>query len=226
MTQNAKRCALILAGCGAKDGAEITEAVSLLIALSQEGFVVTSFAPDREQYHVLNHITDTSLNSEKRNILVESARIARGNVYSLETIQESDFDVLCFSGGFGVAKNLCDFAFEGKNAVLEADIQDVLYQFIEAKKVIAGLCISPILFALAAKELNIKNVAITLGQKSSVSDTVESWGIVHQPKQTFEACIDAQNKFVSAPAYMDDEATPADIFASAAALVHGIEQLL
>ncbi|MES2614587.1 MAG: isoprenoid biosynthesis glyoxalase ElbB [Bdellovibrionota bacterium] len=222
-----KKVALILAGCGAKDGAEITEAVSLLVAFSQENYEVNMFAPNRPVHHVINHLNNEICANETRNILVESARIARGKIQPLEELDEKKFDILAFSGGFGVAKNNCDFAFKGEQAKLHNDIKNVLVQFVQSKKVVAALCIAPVLLALVAKELKLKQVLITLGSnENDASKIVRSWGIETKDKKVREACVDIDNKFVTAPAYMDDSATPADIFASATALVRGINELL
>lgn len=226
MKKTSKRCALVLAGCGAKDGAEITEAVSLLISLSQHGFITKMFAANRPLYHVVDHLSDRVQESETRNILTEAARIARGKIAPLQSLKSEDFDILCFAGGFGVAKNYCDFAFAGKDAVLESDIKHVLFDFINAQKILAGLCISPVLLALAAKELKLSESKVTLGVESDVSRMIEAWGVKHEVTQVNEACVDTKNRFVTAPAYMDDNATAADIFASANALVNGVETLL
>lgn len=221
-----KNVALVLAGCGAKDGAEITESVSLMIALSQAGLNVKIFAPDRDCFHVVNHLNNEVMQSSQRNALVEAARIARGQISSLAELRAQEFDALCFAGGFGVAKNLCDFAFSGKDAVLNDDVKAVLFDFIRNKKAVAALCIAPILLALAAKELNLSNVQLTVGESSSdAAKIISSWGIHHLEKKVFEACIDKNNKFVTSPAYMDDNATPADIFASASALVDGLNSM-
>lgn len=224
MTKN--RVALVLAGCGAKDGAEITEAVSLLIAFSQQNFAVTLFAPNRATHHVINHLNNEICISEHRNILTEASRIARGKIQALTSLQIENFDILSFSGGFGVAKNLCNFAFEGEKAKLEDDVKDILFKFIKTNKITSALCIAPILLALAAKELNLTQAQITLGDNNNdASKIVRKWGIACVTKSTNEACIDPINKFVTAPAYMYDNASPADIFASATALVNGIKDL-
>lgn len=221
---NMKKVALILAGCGAKDGAEITESVALMIAFTQANYAVSIFAPDRNTFHVVNHLNDEVSQTEPRNMLVEAARIARGKISPISTLSANDFDVLCFAGGFGVAKNLCDFAFSGKEAILSEDVKRVLFDFIHAKKIVAALCISPMLLAIAAKELQLKDVQLTVGESSSdAAKIIQTWGIQHIEKQVFEAYVDTKNKFVTAPAYMDDTASPADIFASATALVTAVK---
>lgn len=218
-----KNVALVLSGCGAKDGAEITESVALMIALAQAHYNVQIFAPDRNFYHVINHLNGAVVPEESRNMLTEAARIARGKILPIENLSAHEFDILCFFGGFGVAKNFCDFAFSGPKAALENDIKRVLFEFIKAKKIIGALCIAPILLAIAARELQLSDVKLTFG--SSTSDAAKlltQWGIQHEEKNVNEACIDQKNKFVTAPAYMDDKASAADIFASASALVKGL----
>lgn len=218
-----KKVALVLAGCGAKDGAEITESIGLMIALSQANYSVQIFAPDRSFYHVINHITNNVEQTESRNMLLEAARIARGKILPLSKLSSYDFDILCFAGGFGVAKNLCDFAFAGENAKLAEDVKKVLFDFIQAKKIIGALCIAPILLALAAKELKLKNVKLTFGSSDNdAAKIVTQWGIESVEKKVNESCIDVVNKFVTSPAYMDDKASAADIFASATSLVNSL----
>lgn len=218
-----KKVALVLAGCGAKDGSEITESVALMIALAQANYTVQIFAPNRNSYHVVNHLNGDVVQHDSRNMLTEAARIARGKILPIENLSVHKFDILCFSGGFGVAKNFCDFAFSGANATLKNDVKQVLVEFIKAKKVIGALCIAPILIALAAKELKLSDVKLTFGASTSDSaQLLAQWGIQHEEKKVNEACVDVKNKFVTAPAYMDDNASAADIFASAVALVKGL----
>ncbi len=221
------KVALILAGCGAKDGTEITEAVSLLIALYAENFDVKIFAPNRNVHEVVDHTNNKICDLESRNMLTEAARIARGKIHPLDQLNSNEFDILCFAGGFGVAKNLCDFAYKGEQAKLENDISNILISFIKKNKIVAALCIAPILIGIAARELNISNAQITLGDATNdASKIAENWGIKVINKKVDEACVDPINKFVTAPAYMYDLATPADIFASATALVGGIKSIL
>ncbi|MEY4064219.1 MAG: isoprenoid biosynthesis glyoxalase ElbB [Pseudomonadota bacterium] len=227
-TPASARVALILAGCGAKDGSEITEAVSLLIALSQKGYVVQCFASERDTHHVVDHLTGSEKPSEKRNQRHEAARIARGNVRSLTDLKAADFDAVVIAGGFGVVKNLCNFAFAGVDAVLQNDVKTSLLPFVQQNKVCAALCIAPVVLALLCREANRQGVRLTLGSGAArdAVATIETWGAVHQPTRQGEACVDTESRFVSAPAYMYDDATPADIMASAVALVDGISTLI
>jgi enhancing lycopene biosynthesis protein 2 len=161
-------------------------------------------------------------------MLVEAARIARGKVEALEELRAKDFDALVFSGGFGVAKNLCNFAFVGSDASLKEDVKAVLQDFLNSKKPIGALCIAPILLALIARENGLKGATVTLGDGSAASavQAVKAWGLEHTPCTVRQAVIDKKHRFVSSPAYMFESATAADVFASACALVKGIKQLL
>ena len=221
------RVALVLAGCGAKDGAEITESVSLMVALAQAGFSTSVFAPDRPTAHTINHFTGKE-EGTPRNILTEAARIARGKVSSLSHLKADDFDALVFAGGFGAAKNLCNFAFAGQDATLQNDVKTALIPFFKAHKPIAALCIGPVVVALGAREAGITGIHLTLGDGSAVDAVraVELWGAVHVPTAVDAACVDKLHRIVTSPAYMYDHATPADIFASATALVKDLQEVL
>jgi enhancing lycopene biosynthesis protein 2 len=222
------KVALVLAGCGAKDGAEITEAVSLLIELSRQGYSVQCFASERPLHHVVNHLSGAEVAQECRTQLVEAARIARGQVKPLRALKAADFDVLALAGGFGVAKNLCDFAFSGAEARLYDDVRTALLPFLQERKVAVALCIAPVVLALLAREAGIRGVKLTLGSGDATDAVrcIESWGAMHSPTRPGEACIDREHLMASAPAYMYDDATPSDIFASAQALVRGIDILI
>lgn len=221
-----RKVAVVLAGCGAKDGAEITEAVSLLVALSEAGIEARLFAPNRPLHHTIDHLHKKEV-AEKRNILVEAARIARGDIAPIESLDVARFDALAFGGGFGVAKNLCNYAFAEVDARLFDDVKVPLVGFLRAKKPVAALCIAPIVVALGVREIGIKSAKLTLGDgsdKAAVS-AIEKWGLRHVPCANNEACVDTENRLVSSPAYMLADATPADIFASARALVAGLDTL-
>ena len=222
------RVAVLLAGCGAKDGSEITESVGLLIALSQRGIPFDCFAPDRKTHHVVDHLSGKEIVQESRNQLHEAARIARGKILPLSQLSADDYDAVALAGGFGAAKNLCNFAFAGLDATLEHDVKKSLLPFLEKKKPLAAMCIAPVILALLCREANIKSAQLTLGDGSAEGavKAIESWGAKHQPTGRHEACVDELHRLVSAPAYMFDDATPADIFNSACALVNGLQSLL
>ena len=108
---SSKNILVILSGCGVYDGAEIHESVLTLLALARHGASVTIAAPNKDQMHVINHATGDVM-SESRNVMVEAARIARGQITDLSEIQSGDYDAVFIPGGFGAAKNLCTFATE------------------------------------------------------------------------------------------------------------------
>jgi len=222
------RVAVVLAGCGAKDGTEITEAVSLLIALSQKGLMFECFAPNRKTHHVVDHLNGRESAQEVRNQLHEAARIARGKVHPLSQLACDSFDAVVLAGGFGVAKNLCNFAFAGADAILEEDVKKALLPFLEKKKPLGALCIAPVVLALLCRESHIAGARLTLGDGSADAAVraIESWGSQHSPTERTEACVDKTHRLVSAPAYMFDDATPADVFACATSLIAGVQSLL
>ena len=158
-----KKFAIILAGCGVYDGAEIHEAVMTMYAVMKNGAEYQLFAPDIAQHHVVNHLTGAEM-PETRNVLVESARIARGKIKPLPDLDMRDFDALLFPGGFGVAKNLCSFAFKGADCEVHPQVTKVVREAVSLRKPIGRLCISPVILAkvLGDVEITIGNDTGTL----------------------------------------------------------------
>ena len=193
-----KKFAVVLAGCGVYDGAEIHEATLTLYSIAKNGAVYEIFAPDIDQHHVVNHITGDEMN-EKRNVLVEAARIARGNIKPLSEFNANDFDALVFPGGFGVAKNLCTFAFDGPDCKVNQDAENAVRQMYKAGKPIGALCISP---ALIAKVL--RKVEVTIGQDQGTKNAIEQLGAKHVMTNHGEIVIDKVNKIITTPCYMLD----------------------
>lgn len=222
----AKRVAVVLCGCGRGDGSEIHESVSVLIALAQHGAAYRCFAPDRDQAEVVNHLTGEVVANERRNCLVEAARIARGAISPLSQLRESEFDAVIFPGGFGAAKNLCTFAKQGEQMSVSDDVAAVIRGFHNAGKPVGLVCIAPV---MGAKVLGTKaggpGCEVTIGiehgpgGKGGVSAAIECWGSVSVPKRVEETHVDTKRKVYSAPAYMDDGATPAQVFAGISAMV-------
>lgn len=220
------KVAVVLSGCGFLDGAEITEAVSTLIALSQAGFSYDIFAPDRPQMHVVDHAKGTPT-GESRNILCEAARIARGKIAALGELQSADYAAIVFPGGFGAAKNLCNFAVAGEDATMFPDVQTVIMPFVATKKPVVAICAAPLLLGLAAKLADIHGARITLGAGGEpLAQAITAWGQEHVSLPVEQACVDEANRFVSAPAYMYGEASPAQIFASVTAAIGALSALL
>lgn len=193
-----KKFAVVLSGCGVFDGAEIHEATLSMYAIKKQGAEYEIFAPDIEQHHVINHITGDEMN-EKRNVMVEAARIARGNIKPLSEFNAADFDAILFPGGFGVAKNLCTFAFEGADCKVDADTEKAIKEMYKAGKPIGALCISPV---VVAKILG--NVELTIGQDKDTADAVEKMGAHHKQTNHGEVIIDAKNNVYTTPCYMLD----------------------
>lgn len=193
-----KNIAVVLAGNGVFDGAEIHEATLTLLAIAQQEASYQCFAPDVEQAHVVNHITGEEM-QETRNVLIEAARIARGNIKALSEYQAEEFDAIVFPGGFGAAKNLCTFAFEGPDCKVNKDVERAILCTVEAGKPLGALCISPALFAKV-----LGNVQLTIGQDQGTADAIESMGASHVKTTHGEIVVDEKLKVVSTPCYMLD----------------------
>lgn len=192
-----KRVAVILSGCGVQDGAEIHESVLTLLRLDQRGVEVQCFAPDIAQHDVINHLTGEEM-SESRNVLVESARIARGAIKDIREANAEDFDALIMPGGFGVAKNLSNFAFEGVHCSLQPELLTLAEAFAESGKPIGLICISP---ALAAKIYG-PGVTCTIGNDPDTAKAICKMGGNHKECAVDEIVEDTARKLVSTPAYM------------------------
>ncbi len=217
----AKKVAVVLSGCGYLDGAEIRESVLTLLELDRNGAQVEIFAPDELAYHTINH-KQGEPEGEARNILVESARIARGKVTPLGELDHTKFDALVFPGGFGVAKNLCTFAFKGPEAIVTPAVQSVIEQFYSAAKPIGALCIAPALIALALKD---KGIELTIGNDEGTASALKTLGAVHKNCAPNEIAVDMKNKIVSTPAYMYDDAPLAKIADGIAACIKKVVEL-
>ncbi|PCJ21527.1 MAG: isoprenoid biosynthesis protein ElbB [Candidatus Cloacimonadota bacterium] len=196
------KIAVILSGCGVFDGSEIHEAVLTLLALDQRNQEVHILAPNIDQHHVINHQNGEEMN-EKRNVLIESARIARGAVTSLSESDPSQFDAIILPGGFGAAKNLSNFAFIGSKALVLEELSNFLLEFKKYNRPIGAICISPVLLALLNKELgNNSKLSLTIGNDEDTSEALKILGCNHESKSVHEICVDTTHKIVTTPAYM------------------------
>ncbi len=193
-----KKFAVVLAGCGVFDGAEIHEATLTLLAIKKLGADYQCFAPDMEQHHVINHITGDEMN-EKRNVLIESARIARGDIKNLSEFDPKDFDALIFPGGFGAAKNLSTVAFKGAEADVHTEVEKAVKTMLQAKKPIGALCISP---AFIAKILG--DVKVTIGQDEGTAQAIEAMGGTHITADHSDVVVDDEKLVFTTPCYMLD----------------------
>ena len=192
-----KKIAVILSGCGVYDGAEIHESVITLLRLDQRGAQVECFAPDVAQLHVINHLTGEEM-PESRNVLVESARIARGAVKDIGQANAADFDALIVPGGFGAAKNLSNFAVEGAGCSINPQVLALAEAFAEAGKPVGLICISP---ALAAKIYG-PGVTCTIGNDADTAAALDKMGATHVECTGEDIVEDPARKLVSTPAYM------------------------
>lgn len=191
------KVAVILSGCGVFDGAEIFESVLTLLALEHAGCEYQCFAPNMPQYHVLNHLTGEPM-QESRNVLVEAARIARGNVQDLATAKAEDFDALILPGGFGAAKNLSDFAFKGADCTIQPEVLKFCQAMAQQQKPLGFVCIAP---AMIPNILG-KETKLTIGNDAATANAIEQMGGVHINCAVDSIVVDEAHKVVSTPAYM------------------------
>lgn len=192
------KVAVVLAGCGVFDGAEIYESVLTLLNLDTRGVDYQCFAPDMEQMHVINHLSGEIAEGESRNVLVEAARITRGNIKNLNEAQAADFDALIIPGGFGVAKNLSDFAVKGSECSIQVDLMKFAQAMKTAGKPIGLICIAPTMSA----RIFGKGVECTIGNDADTAAAIESMGGKHIICPVTQCHVDKQNKLVTTPAYM------------------------
>lgn len=190
--------AVVLSGCGRADGSEIHEAVFALLCVQNMGCTFQCFAPNINQAAVINHLDNQPM-AETRNVLVESARIARGNILPLEDFHAEDFDGIIFPGGLGAVTNWCDFASKGTQCSVDTSVREVIRNCWEHKVVIGAMCIAPVLVALVLAD---KKVHFTLGAGGATADKLEKLGAVHEEVGVTDVCIDRKNLVCSTPAYM------------------------
>jgi enhancing lycopene biosynthesis protein 2 len=193
-----KKIAVVLSGCGVYDGAEIHEAVLTMFAIASNGAVYEVFAPDIDQHHVVNHLTGTEMD-ETRNVLIESARIARGKIKALSEFSAKEFDAIIFPGGFGAAKNLSTFALDGSNCQVDSDVESAIKEMISLGKPVGALCISPVILAKI-----LGDVELTIGDDAGTIQAIEEMGATHKATTHGEVVVDQQHKIVTTPCYMLD----------------------
>lgn len=213
------KAAVVLAGCGVFDGAEIHEAVMTLYAIDRNGGTYQLFAPNVMQHHVINHITGEVM-KESRNVLTEAARIARGKIRALTEYRAADFDTLIFPGGFGVAKNLCTYAFDGTECHVDRVVEEAIRSTHKAGKPIGALCISPVLIARV-----LRDVTVTIGTDAPTAADIKALGGTHENKHHGEVVIDRKNMVVTAPCYMLDS-TISEIARDADEVVRALKELI
>jgi len=204
-----KKIALVLTGCGFKDGTEIRESVAALWALDTENAETHCFAPDKAQFDVVNCLTGETEKSQIRNQLTEAARIARGKIRPLSELNPDLYDCLLLPGGFGAAKNLCSFALNGAKGSVHEELKKIILSMHNSQKPVGAICIAPAILALAITD---KNIRLTLGSTSEASVEIEKLGHTHIECKTSDCVVDLKHKIVTTPAYMDDDAALKDVF--------------
>lgn len=222
---------VLLSGCGVYDGAEIQEAVLTLLSIEEIGAQAICISLDEDQHHVVNHITGEEMN-EKRNMLIESARIARGNIREISTISPSELDALIIPGGFGSAKNFTNWAFEGPEGQINPKVKLLIVNLLNIGKPIAALCVSPVVVAKALEGSTVKP-HLTIGsdkEKSpydiaSFSGGLQAVGSETSMKTINEIHIDRENRIITAPCYMMD-ATIVDIRKNIRQAVEALRDLI
>lgn len=214
-----KRVAVVLSGCGYLDGAEIHEAVLTLLALDRAGATYQVTAPDKAQFHVVDHRTKQPT-GETRNVLTEAARIARSRIVPLTDIAAADFDALFFPGGFGAAKNLSTVAFDGGAATVDPDVVRVIRAFRDAGKPIGAVCIAPAVLTAALHEGEV-----TIGDDAGTAAAIAAMGGRNVACPVTELHVDPARKLVSAPAYMYGDARIGDVATGIEKAVHAVLEL-
>ncbi|MDR0969017.1 MAG: isoprenoid biosynthesis glyoxalase ElbB [Lentimicrobiaceae bacterium] len=214
-----KKFAVILSGSGKLDGSEIHEATLLLLAIDQEGAKYQCFAPDIDQFHVVNHLTGEVTN-EKRNVLVEAARIARGDIKPLSEFRAENFDALVLPGGFGAAKNLSTFAFDGAEMTVHSEVEQAIRAMYVLKKPIGAMCIAP---TILAKVLG--NVNLTIGDDHATAEVVTKLGANQVQTENGDVVVDNEKNIFSTPCYML-KASIADVYEGAINMVEAMMEVL
>lgn len=210
------RVGVCLSGCGVFDGSEIHESVLALLALDRAGVEVLCMAPNAPQHHVIDHLTGEPAD-ETRNVLVESARIARGKITDVAEVSGAEVDALILPGGFGAAKNLCDFAVAGADARAHPEVQRLIREVHGQGKPIGAICISPAVVAAAFQGTDV-TPTLTIGDDAETAAALEGLGASHMSCPVDEFRVDRANRIVTTPAYMYD--------AGIGAVAQGIERLV
>ena len=193
---------VVLSGCGHQDGSEIHEAVFTLFALSKADAEVIIMAPDMDQFHVINHLNGQEEISESRNILVESARIARGNIVDVASVSGHQLDALIFPGGTGMAKNIFDYSMAGINCTVISDVQRLVVEILEADKPLGAICIAPVMVAKILEYLG-RSGTLTGGYNVGINNDIKAMGINAKEIGAKEIVVDQENKIVTTPAYVE-----------------------
>lgn len=214
-----KRIGVLLSGCGFLDGAEIHEAVLTLLALDQQGATIVCCAPNINQSQVIDHATKKPTR-ETRNVLAESARIARGEIRDVATVRAAELDALILPGGYGAAKNLCNFAEKGPACDVHPAVAKLVGDLLAARKPIGAICIAPGLLARICGQHGVA-AKLTIGNDAGTAKAIAATGCTHEDRPVTEICVDAGHKIVTTPAYMLGRG-PAEVFEGIRKLVERV----
>lgn len=222
---------VLLSGSGVYDGSEIHESVFTLLALDGIGASVQCIAPDKDQYHVINHLNGEVM-QEKRNVLVESARIARGDIKAITQVNVDDFDALVIPGGFGAAKNLNQWAIQGAEGEIDEQVKSLILKIVEQKKPIVALCMGPTVLAKALEGSGLQ-ATLTVGSDTGkspydiagISDGMRSIGVKPEMKTINEISVDREHKFITAPCYMM-QASITEVYNNAKMAIEKLKELI
>ncbi|MBU0508251.1 isoprenoid biosynthesis glyoxalase ElbB [bacterium] len=218
-----KTVGVVLAGCGYLDGAEIYESVLTMLALDRGLVPYQCLAPDIEQMHVVDHLKGEPA-KESRRVLIEAARLARGSVKPLEDGWADKLDAVIFPGGFGAAKNYCDWAVKGDACGIHPVVQSFMVKMVEARKPVGVICIAPLVLARALKGKDL-HPRLTVGAESAASKSLETFGSRHVACPATDCVVDCEYRIVSTPAYMYDTHI-AEVAQGIDKLVHEIVALM
>ena len=193
-----KKIGLLLSGCGVYDGSEIHESVSALLSICNNGAAVVCIAPDMGMTHTINHFTGEE-SSDKRNVLEEASRIARGDILRLSEVDVEALDALIIPGGFGAAKNLCNYAFKGEECTVDKDVAALITSFADRGKPIGAICIAPV---VVSKVLGSRGIEVTIGNDKATAAHIEGFGARHIECSPVDFHFDETSKIVTTPGYM------------------------
>jgi enhancing lycopene biosynthesis protein 2 len=215
-----KKVAIVLSGCGHKDGAEITESVSVLIALSKAGAHYECFAPDVD-FHPTHHSTNESDANSLRNCLTEASRIARGHIENIKNLKETEFDAIVFPGGFGAALHLSDWAQKGAECRVHPEVERIIKAFHQDSKPIGAICIAP---TLVARVLGTNGISLTIGNNKEVIEEISKTGAQHVECPVEDFITDRLHKVITTPAYMY-ETQPHKVFQGISGLIQELVEM-
>jgi enhancing lycopene biosynthesis protein 2 len=218
------RVAVCLSGCGVLDGSEIHESVLTLLALDQAGAKYVCCAPNLDQPMVMNHLTGKPAPSERRNVLVEAARIARGEIQDLANVRAADIDALIFPGGFGAAKNLSSFAADGPACKVHPEVERLIGEMLDAGKPVGAICIAPGMLARVLSKRGL-SAEVTIGTDAQTAGAIEQMGVRHKNCPCTSFVVDSAHRVVTTPAYMLGKG-PAEVFEGIRGLVGEILRLV